>query len=57
MAIYLKNATFIDWQTLEFKTSNIKVNSGINNGFEFINEIPINSNEEIIDCTGKYVTK
>ncbi len=57
MAIYLKNATFIDWQTLEFKTSNIKVNSGINNGFEFINEIPINLNQELIDCTGKYVTK
>ncbi|MBI5538771.1 MAG: amidohydrolase family protein [Bacteroidia bacterium] len=57
MAIYLKNAIFIDWQTLEFKTSNIKVISGINNGFEFINEIPVNSSEEIIDCTGKYVTK
>ena len=57
MAIYLKNATFIDWQTLEFKNSNIKVNQGINNGFEFINEIPLNTNEEIIDCTGKYVTK
>lgn len=57
MAIYLKNTIFIDWQTLEFKNSNIKVNSGINNGFEFINEIPINANEEIIDCTGKYVTK
>ena len=57
MSIYLKNATFIDWQTLEFKNSNIKVNQGINNGFEFINEIPLNTNEEIIDCTGKYVTK
>ena len=57
MAIYLKNATFIDWQTLEFKNSNIKVNQGINNGFEFINEIPLNLNDEIIDCTGKYVTK
>ncbi|OFX32520.1 MAG: amidohydrolase [Bacteroidetes bacterium GWA2_32_17] len=57
MAIYLKNATFIDWQTLEFKNSNIKVNHGINNGFEFINEIPSNLNDEIIDCTGKCVTK
>jgi len=57
MAIYLKNATFIDWQTLKFKNSNIKVNHGINNGFEFINEIPLNLNDEIIDCTGKYVTK
>ena len=57
MAIYLKNVTFIDWQTLEFKNSNIKVNSGINSGYEFINEIPDNLNEEIIDCTGKFVTK
>lgn len=57
MAIYLKNATFIDWQTLEFKNSNIKVNQGNNNGFEFINEIPIDTKEEIIDCSGKYVTK
>lgn len=57
MSIYLKNATFINWRTLEFKNSNIKVNQGINNGFEFINKIPLNTNEEIIDCTGKYVTK
>lgn len=57
MSIYLTNANYIDWQTLEFRKANLKVNEGVNNGFEFISEIPTNTNEEIIDCTGKYVTK
>ena len=52
----LKNATFIDWQTLEFKHNcNIKVNEGVNGTIEFINEIPQGS--EVIDCTNKIVTK
>ena len=37
----LKNATFIDWQTLEFKHNcNIKVHEGVNGKIEFVKEIP-----------------
>lgn len=55
MTIYLKNATFIDWQTFEFKKCNIKVEEGIDKNIEFVNEIP--ENVQFIDCSGKYVTK
>ncbi len=57
MAIYLKNATFINWQTLEFNNSDIKVEQGINGKIEFIKQIPLNTFDEVINCTGKYVTK
>lgn len=52
----LKNATFIDWQTLEFKHNcNIKVHEGVNGKIEFVKEIP--QGENVIDCTNKIVTK
>lgn len=52
----LKNATYIDWKTLEFKHNcNIKVNEGLNGTIEFVDTIP--QGEEIIDCSGKIVTK
>lgn len=53
--LYLKNATFIDYESLEFRKINIKVNEGANGGIEFIDEIPENS--EFIDAEGKIVTK
>jgi cytosine/adenosine deaminase-related metal-dependent hydrolase len=58
MSVYLKNATFIDWETLEFKLTDIKVYEGINDKIQFINVIPKEVNDgDIIDCTGKIVTK
>jgi cytosine/adenosine deaminase-related metal-dependent hydrolase len=57
MAIYLKNATYIDWQTLEFRNTSLKINEGSNGKIEFINEIPVNTSDEVIDCSGKFVTK
>ena len=57
MTVYLKNATYIDWQSLEFKNINIKVNSGIDGSIDFINDFSALPNDEVIDCTGKYVTK
>ncbi|NTW32779.1 MAG: amidohydrolase family protein [Bacteroidetes bacterium] len=57
MAIYLKNATYIDWNTLQFVNTSIKVNKGINGGLEFISQIPADSTDEVIDCKGKFVTK
>lgn len=55
MSLYLKNAEYINPHTLEITVCNIKVNEGISEGIEFVNEIPNDSNT--IDCTGKYVTK
>ena len=53
--LYLKDATFIDYESLEFKQTHIKVNEGINAGIEFVDEIPENVN--VIDVEGKIVTK
>ncbi|MCD4747294.1 MAG: amidohydrolase family protein [Bacteroidales bacterium] len=58
--IYLKNATYIDWKTLEFKSVNIKVEEGIDGKFELINVLPDNIDLQdnlIIDCKNKFVTK
>lgn len=57
MTILLKNATYINWETLEFKQTNIKVNPGANATIEFVDEINALPGTEIIDCKGKLVTK
>ncbi len=58
--ILLKNATYIDWKTLEFIKTDIKVEQGVEGkiSFQSDNELPVNDKDcKIIDCTGKYVTK
>jgi cytosine/adenosine deaminase-related metal-dependent hydrolase len=55
MALYLKDALFIDWKTLNFKKGDIKINEGIDGKIEFIKKIP--DNEKYLDCNGKLVTK
>lgn len=56
--IYLKNATYIDSDTLEFTKTNIRVEEGERGKIEFIDQLPANINQnEIIDCTDKLVTK
>jgi cytosine/adenosine deaminase-related metal-dependent hydrolase len=60
MAIILKNATFIDWRTLEFSVTNIKIGIGINGTISFFKEfdkISIKNDDEVINCQGKLVTK
>ena len=59
MPILLKNATYIDWKTLEFSNVNILVEQNIK-AIQFIgnsNEIVNRPDIEILDCTGKLVTK
>ena len=59
MATILNNVTFIDWQSLEFKHTNIKAHEGINGSIEF-SDIPFTTQtarDEVIDCKGKFVTK
>jgi putative selenium metabolism protein SsnA len=55
MTLLLKNATYIDWKSLDFKETNILVNKNGTNLLQFSNEI-IDA-DETIDCKGKLVTK
>lgn len=61
MAIYLKNAKFIDWQTLEFRQTHIQVSEGPLGSMAFLEKMPeaneLGTDDEILDCTGKWVTK
>ncbi len=57
MSILLKNATYIDWRTLEFKNTNILVEEGLNGKIKFIDNYDLIKNTEIINCKGKFVTK
>ncbi len=58
MSLYLKNATFIDWQDLSFKKTHIKVDEGIDGSIEFLDALPdLNPDSTIIDANGKLVTK
>jgi len=60
--IYLKNATFIDWQSLDFKETNILVDEGENGKIKLLDNLAFEKLEPIkdlktIDCKGKLVTK
>ena len=58
--ILLKNATYINWKTLEFQQTNILVEEGLNASIKFTeNPSKQTDNKKItvIDCTGKLVTK
>lgn len=55
--ILLKNATYINWKTLEFKNTNILVEEGFTGKIIFVNKLNSVDAEQIIDCRGKLVTK
>jgi len=58
MSILLKNATYIDWESLDFKKSHIIVRRGIGKKIEFFDKIPARSQfDYVLDCSGKLVTK
>jgi len=59
MSILLKNATYIDWKTLEFSQKNIFVEEDKSEikFIDNIDKIANNQNVDVLDCTGKYVTK
>lgn len=59
MALLLKNATFIDWETLAFTQGNLLIHEGTNAGFTLLQTTePLPENiHTILDCKGKYVTK
>lgn len=60
MSIVLKNATFINWETLDFLNTHIVVQEGVKGNLEFFenfDQIPVSDKDQIIDCHGKFVTK
>lgn len=56
MSLFLKNGIFIDWETLQFESCNIRVTEGINGTIEKTQKSP-ESTDQVIDCKGKYITK
>ncbi|MCP4692209.1 MAG: amidohydrolase family protein, partial [Desulfobacterales bacterium] len=61
MTLYLKNATFIDWKTLEFKSTHIAVSRDESAPLEFPDAIPPGGSrgagDVVLDCENKLVTK
>jgi len=57
MSLLLKNATYIDWKTLEFKITTLLVEEGIKGKIQFVDNISNINVGQTIDCTGKLVTK
>jgi len=56
--IILKNATYIDWQTLEFITADILIEEGVKGKIKlFYPGEADETNADKLDCTGKFVTK
>ena len=56
MTLLLKNTTYIDWKTLEFKSVNILIEEGLHGKIKFVNNEHL-PNCEILECKGKLVTK
>ena len=60
MSIILRNTCFIDWENLSFTNTHIRIGEGKNVTLEFYDDfdkIPVSTDDEIIDCKGKFVTK
>lgn len=57
MALYLKNTTYVDWETLEFKETSIKVHEGPEGKIEFAPKFAGEEDDTVLDCTGKLVMK
>lgn len=61
MTLYLKNALYLDYQTLEFTASDLAVEEGPQGGVKLISGLPAlperNPGDQVIDCRGKLVTR
>ncbi len=61
MSLYLKDATFLDWQSLEIKQTHLTVEEGLQNGISFLATLPSEDalalEDRVMDCAGKLVTK
>ena len=61
MALYLKDATYIDWKTLAFESTHLAVSSGDDGGIRFLDTLPpedeLGAGEKILDCRRRLVTR
>jgi len=61
MALYLKDANFIDWQSLKISRTNLVVEAGPSGSISFSPIVPgsddLGTDDRLIDCRGKFVTK
>ncbi|MCX6584335.1 MAG: amidohydrolase family protein [Candidatus Aminicenantes bacterium] len=57
MTLYLKDATYVDWETLELKKTSIKVHRGPGGKIEFAPKFAEEETDTVLDCTGKLVMK
>lgn len=61
MTLYLKDASFINWQNLEIQNTNLVVEAGQSGGVRQTDALPgideLGSDDRIIDCNNKFVTK
>ena len=61
MTVYLKNATYVDWRSLEFKRTHLAVSPAKDHPFRFLETVPsedvLADDDVIVDCKDKLVTK
>ena len=61
MTLYLRNATYIDWQSLSFQSTHLAVQPGVNAGIELLDKLPTDSNmkteDSVLECHHRLVTK
>jgi cytosine/adenosine deaminase-related metal-dependent hydrolase len=61
MTLYLKDAMFLDWQSLEIKRTHLAVEEGSQNGISFLKAMPpqdtMATEDRVIECADKLVTK
>jgi cytosine/adenosine deaminase-related metal-dependent hydrolase len=56
--LLLKNGTYIDWQTLEFKRSDLLVEEGAAGSISFVDgDVAPWKKAQVIDCAGKFITR
>ena len=61
MTLYLKNAAFVDWQSLEVRNTCLAVEEGPQKGISLISAIPpqdkLAKGDRVLYCAGKLVTR
>jgi cytosine/adenosine deaminase-related metal-dependent hydrolase len=61
MTIYLKDATYINWQTLSFKKGHLAISPGDKGAVSTVAHLPFHAEPKtgdvVLDCSGKLVTR
>jgi len=61
MTLYLKNALYLDYQTLEFSETNLAVEEGPHGGLKAVPSLPspaeLIGGDRVVDCRGRLVTR